>query len=652
MAAMDFRGAVLRGWRLLVLLGLLGAVVGYFSVPTTPGPVVTGPSAYEAVSVIAPATGKGSLSLGQLFLDVRDYRVLALAAQKANVGVSAQELSHQVGVFDGRSALGLTKKLLRGVKVKALGISVVEYTPTAAVVMVNSLAQAVGSFINNQAQANYSAELVSAGKVVSNLQTQVNIVNSEITGTAPGDTSLTLLTTQKRVLATELSVAVSKQLQLTIYGPKVPVYTVLRQASVASHLGGGISVASVVGHRSTRVLGGLAVGLVIAVGIILLVEVLDRSLRTVRGTEEAFDLPVVGEIPARGGVRVARQNTAFDVRLEVVVDPGSTTAEAYRRLHTAVLLEPLAAEMALFGNGNGNGNGYALGNGNGYGNGHGNGNGNGNGNGHGNGQKNGNGNGNGHGKKNGNGNGNGGEHGATNGGSVQPANGGEAGNGGGLVYEGNGRSPRRQVILVVSPGAESMRSVVVANLAAVYAEAGSQALVVTLGNLQWGRASTSVGPPLDPEGEFDPEDLAPLSTPSAVEGVSRLQFDQVLASRGQVVTQGPAIVTAARQVADAVLIDAPSLLRSHDAIALLPAVDVVLIVAQYAVTRSDEAREAGDMLRRFRAPVLGVALTNIPGRAGGKRLDDSDPTDNPTGVALEGYDVPRPQSAPTARLWL
>jgi len=294
-----------------------------------------------------------------------------------------------------------------------------------------------------------------------------------------------------------------------------------------------------------------------------------------------------------------------------------------------VLFEPLAAEMALIGNGNGYANGN--GNGNGHGNGHG----------------------------NGNGNGNGYTQwtpgqGAGPGQAVQPAYPTDPANGGELVYEGNGRRSRRQVILVVSPGTENTRSTVVANLAAVYAEAGAQALVVSMGDLRWGRASTTPVSASEGEKDIDPEDLVPLSTPSAVDGVARLQFDQLLASRGQVVTQGPAIITAARQVADTVLIDAPSLLRAHDAIALLPAVDVVLLVAQYSVTRSDEAREAGDMLRRFRAPVLGVAFTNVPGRTRGPRVKDVEPQDAPREVVLESYDAPQPAPTATAtgRLWL
>ncbi len=104
-------------------------------------------------------------------------------------------------------------------------------------------------------------------------------------------------------------------------------------------------------------------------------------------------------------------------------------------------------------------------------------------------------------------------------------------------------------------------------------------------------------------------------------------------------------------MADAVLIDAPSLLRTHDAIALLPAVDVVLVVAQYAVTRSDEGREAGDMLRRFRGPVLGVAFTNVPNRERSSHGHGPDPDENPDDVVLEGYASPEPASATSAQLW-
>jgi len=96
-----------------------------------------------------------------------------------------------------------------------------------------------------------------------------------------------------------------------------------------------------------------------------------------------------------------------------------------------------------------------------------------------------------------------------------------------------------------------------------------------------------------------------------IDGVQRLKFEQVLETRGQMMTYGPAVLDAAREVADVVVIDCPSLLTSHDALTLLPGVDVVIVVAEYGVTKADAASKASDLLNRFGAPVLGVVLTNV-----------------------------------------
>jgi hypothetical protein len=633
MAAMDFRGAVLRGWRLLVLLALVGAVVGYFSVPSKPAVSNLGKSGlYKSTVIVSPSIGRNSISLSRLFLDLKNPDVVAETARIAHVGVTASQIAGVISVENGRAALDLTKKEFRGLKIKALGISVVWYSPTTSAILANAAASAVAVYIRQQANLDYISATKQAAQNIAALNAKISSINSQIAGASSTSGTLSVLGTQRRVLSGQLQDQTRKQIQLELSGAKIPGYDILRAAVSHPAPTHKTTLASVANHRSTRILGGLAVGLLIALAIILLVEVLDRSLRTVRSAEEAFDLPVVAEIPARGSVRGSLQRTVVDARLQVVVDPGSAAAEAYRRLHTAVLLEPLAAELALYGNGNGNGygNGYGNGNGNGYGNGYGNGNGNGFGNGHGNSMA---------------------ENGGARGQTMAPAYPADPANGGDLVHEGNGndRRARRQVVLVVSPGAEKTRPTVVANLAAVYAEAGARALVVTLGDLRWGRGP---GPTPTFEGdEIDPQDLVPLSQPSSVDGVSRLRFDQILGNRGQVVTQGPAIITAARQVADAVLIDAPSLLSTHDAIALLPAVDVVLVVAQYAVTRSDEGRESGDILRRFRAPVLGVVFTNVPSRERSPRGKGRE-SEGSGDMVLESYTISEREPASSSGLWL
>jgi Mrp family chromosome partitioning ATPase len=69
-------------------------------------------------------------------------------------------------------------------------------------------------------------------------------------------------------------------------------------------------------------------------------------------------------------------------------------------------------------------------------------------------------------------------------------------------------------------------------------------------------------------------------------------------------------LTSARQDADVVIVDAP-LLAVYDAEALVPAVDVVVVVVQSWWTRVDQATQSGAFLRRIAAPVVGAALTEV-----------------------------------------
>jgi Mrp family chromosome partitioning ATPase len=537
---------------------------------------------------------------------------LAAAAAAAGLNEPADQLLTQIAVTNGRGALGLSKHT-KYVPVKALAVTGTGLSPITAAALANGVANAVDSYLNSQAQGKYSGDLARARRAISSLEAQLAGVDNQIATTSPSGAQLTYLQAQKKVLSGKLLDEVRTQILLGLGGPSPPGYQILRFGSAYPVFPGRATVVSIVGHRSTKILGGALIGLIVALAIVLLVELLDKSIRSPEAGEEAFDLPVVGVIPTRELRRPSLQRAPPEARLDVVTDPASAVAEAYRRLHTAVLLEPLAAELAAPMNGNGQ-----------YGNG-----------------------------VNGFGPNNVGGRWAP---ESLPPNGGYAGGGvEGDDVGANGSSPSRQVVLVVSPGVEPTRGLVVANLAAVYAEAGARALVLNIGNLDWRRRLPAPGATWR-EGGIEPEDLLPLSTPSPVEGVSRLRFDQVLESRGQVVAQGPAIIGAARQVADVVLVEGPPLLLAHDAVALLPAVDVVLVVAQYGVTRTDDARESSSLLRRFRAPLLGVVLTNVPRKGKDLRRARRELDYHPGPLVVGHEDEPTEpvpvDSAPTARLWL
>ena len=81
---------------------------------------------------------------------------------------------------------------------------------------------------------------------------------------------------------------------------------------------------------------------------------------------------------------------------------------------------------------------------------------------------------------------------------------------------------------------------------------------------------------------------------------------------GQLASSAADVVAICRQLADVVLVEAPSLLSTYDGEALLPVVDRVLVVGEAGMTTVDQARQTGDLLRRDKAPVVGVVFTNLP----------------------------------------
>jgi capsular exopolysaccharide synthesis family protein len=75
------------------------------------------------------------------------------------------------------------------------------------------------------------------------------------------------------------------------------------------------------------------------------------------------------------------------------------------------------------------------------------------------------------------------------------------------------------------------------------------------------------------------------------------------------------VLTQARREADIVLVDTAPVLASADATHLFPLVDAVLVVARAKRTTAELAERTSELLKRLRAPVVGVALngaTEVP----------------------------------------
>ena len=174
-----------------------------------------------------------------------------------------------------------------------------------------------------------------------------------------------------------------------------------------------------------------------------------------------------------------------------------------------------------------------------------------------------------------------------------------------------------RTLLVISAGPEQGKSIVLANLAVVMAQAGKRVILV----------DADLRRPQQHEifGIDNTHGLTTVlyadSTPEA------LPLAETVLTGLRVLTSGPLapnpaellasrrlvdLIAALTAQADLVLFDAPPIIAMTDAAILAGRVDGVLLVVNARETRRDHAQRAKDLLERVNARLLGAVLNNVP----------------------------------------
>jgi Mrp family chromosome partitioning ATPase len=155
------------------------------------------------------------------------------------------------------------------------------------------------------------------------------------------------------------------------------------------------------------------------------------------------------------------------------------------------------------------------------------------------------------------------------------------------------------VIMVTSAAPKEGKTTTTANLAAVFAEAGSSVLVV---NCDFRRPTIHKYFGVDDEPRRVHDTMIP-----GVKLVSNVLSDPN-SNPAQVLAAQRSVVAAAHGRFDVILIDTAPLLSANDAVELVGSADIVLIAARGGATTTDDAAHATDVLTRLDAPLGGVVL--------------------------------------------
>jgi hypothetical protein len=304
----DYWAALVRGWWLLAVFGLVGLAVPLLFASPPKGHIETH---YLSTSVIgSPPTAQsgpsflgGGITTDQILYYANTDNVMSQASSLSGLNESLPTVRGQISLVApaGTGNSGQGSGGLPGV----VNVSVTGATAASALALNKGFVDAMDTYTNNQAQSALLGEEKTTEATLSRVMTDIATNNF-----VPGLTAEALevqVTALQNYLASLVVQEAGSGLQV-VQAPSatstVPVVT---------------GTPTVVDNKLLRALVGLVVGLILGALAAVALWLLDRRLKTAKRAQVALGYPVVAEIPYET----------------------SDSIEAYRRLWVTVFREPL-----------------------------------------------------------------------------------------------------------------------------------------------------------------------------------------------------------------------------------------------------------------------------------------------------------------------
>jgi hypothetical protein len=306
MEVRDYWDAIVRGWWLPVILGLVGLAVG-LSVASPPKGHVE--IHYQSTSVIgSPPTSQngpsligGGLTIGQILYFASSDGVIAETSKLSGLNEPLPEVRGQISLVAPSGNSGQSDADQNGV----VNVTTVGATSAAALALDKGFVEAMNTYTDNQAK---SALLSQEQQTEATLYTVLSDIQDN--NFAPG-LNAQALEVQVSTLQTYLANLVVQQPGSGLQEVQAPS----AESTVAVVTG----TPTVVDNRTLRAVVGLVAGLILGALAALVLWLLDRRLKTAKRAQVALGYPVVAEIPYES----------------------SDSTEAYRILWLTVFREPL-----------------------------------------------------------------------------------------------------------------------------------------------------------------------------------------------------------------------------------------------------------------------------------------------------------------------
>lgn len=312
-----------RWWWLIAIAAFLAGGASYLSASRAPKLYQAWVSISVGTFISSPDVGYNELWVGQQLAET--YAVIAKYNETLEAAVREGNLPMSPGQLGGAISTRIVPNT------SLLIITVTYNDPVLAADMANEVArQLIANSPTNltpeqQSQIDIAnAEIERLRQELSQLRLQLSTIDSQLESATSPDELLRLREERN------LIVAQINQSSSTIADFAATVASLQRRTNSleivqpAQVPGGPIASSTM-----SRTLLGAMIGAALAVGLVLLIEYLDSTVKTTEQVNQLLEMPTLATIP-----RFGKKRDSYAKRLIALIDPSSPVSEQYRMLRT------------------------------------------------------------------------------------------------------------------------------------------------------------------------------------------------------------------------------------------------------------------------------------------------------------------------------
>lgn len=335
MEPVEFLRLIRRRWAVVAAFVVVGLIAGWV---TSPG----GSSESQVESFTATATlAASSATAANKAAATSEVPSLDAMAFMATTGEVPRRAAAKLG-FDGPPALLASRvRADANDKLNTIAVRVSDVDGPRATDTANAFATELIGYLDEQVASKRAATL----GLLNDRQRQLNDRLGPLDAAVAAEPQESAARTQRDAVVRESAEVFTKIAEINAKGPAVAGVTVLQEAvAVPDEFGSAVLPRSPV----PRMIVTALIGLVIAIGGLVLLDRFDTRVRTKQDAEAAFGFPVLAEVPT-----LRRRGRKSDVLF--APGTGASFADAYRLLRASLILRPAEAKAGSISDRTGNG---------------------------------------------------------------------------------------------------------------------------------------------------------------------------------------------------------------------------------------------------------------------------------------------------------